>query len=140
MIMRINDLNGEIICTKNVNIHDDIIKHIKYDCLNSKLTLLVMADNDEKNEYTIVFTNVVGLELTSCDYWGRSPHVLDFEYVSYEKRTLLPRLLNAERDYPLSLHCKLITNKKYIETIVTFTSGDKMIIACEYIDFNKAIE
>ena len=71
--------------------------------------------------------------MTSCDFWGFSPYILDFEYIEeYNDNTIIQKLFNKKDNnhYPF---CSLNDREKYIETIITFTSGDQLIIACESI-------
>lgn len=131
--MKINDSKGIIINSKDISIHDDILNQLLFDRTKCEILLLITKSNNMNNEYAIKFVNVVGFEMTSCNFWGISPHILDFEYVEYENRTLLPKLHYIKESSEIHHLCKLVTNINYIETIITFTSGDKLTIACEYI-------
>ena len=133
IIMRIDKSNGDII-NSEVYIHDDIFNNLLYDKKTSTLKFSLSKSNDYESMYEINYINVVAFEMTSCDYWGESPHILDFEYVEYSNCKLLPKLYEEQKKMPYNPECKLIYKKEYIETIVTFTSGDQMIVVCEYID------
>lgn len=65
--------------------------------------------------------------MTACDYWGKSPHVCDFEWVKDKK--LLPKLLENE-------YADKSMGKDMIEVLFTFISGDTLRIVCKYIDIN----
>ena len=69
--------------------------------------------------------------MTSCDFWGHSPHILDFEYMESENRLIIPKLFDKEKLYP---GCSRLTKQEeYIETLITFSSGDQLRIACQEI-------
>lgn len=131
--MIIDTTNGRIINSKEVYVHDDILEELCFCRKEKKLFLSVLtAGNSHNKEYTIAFLNVIGFEMTSCDFWGTSPHILDFEYAEDYDRTLIPKLFK-EQSYNNSPFCPLKDQEKYIETKITFTSGDHLIVACESI-------
>lgn len=70
--------------------------------------------------------------MTSCDFWGSSPHILDFEYVEKSDNTIIAQLLK-KRDNDAYPFCTLTNREKYIEIMITFVSGDQLKIACESI-------
>ena len=131
--MLIDSLNGEIINSNEVYIHDDILEDFYFNRMKKKLHLTILKERNFNNKrFSIDFLNVIGFEMTSCDFWGSSPHILDFEYVKKNNTTIIPKLFEKKNnnDYPL---CLLNNREKYIETIITFTSGDQLIVACESI-------
>lgn len=129
--MIINELNGKVIDTKEVCIHDDILYELRFYRLEKRIKLIIEKELDETKKYIIEFIKVIGFEMTSCDFWGRSPHILEFEYVEVNDRIIIPKLFIKEKLYP---GCSSLTKEKnYIETLITFTSGDQLRIACEEI-------
>ena len=128
--MIINELNGNIINTKEVYIHDDVLLSLQFDRISKKLHLSLLKRNLE-DEYSIEFINVVGFFMTSCDFWGASECILDFEYLEHNERTIIPKLLEIGSNVPDSV-CGL-SNDSHIETCITFSSGDKLVVACEHI-------
>lgn len=130
--MIFNNINGAIINTKKINIHDDILIDLMFERKNRKLTLLLTKEN--RIRYHMTFINVIGFDFTACNFWGNSPHVLDFEYVDMSKRNIIPKLLKIKESTLCDPTCVLETQKDFIETKMTFTSGDKLEIACEYIE------
>ena len=135
--MRIDKSNATIINSKSIYIHDDKLSLLQFDRDKNILTMVLKQIWPIKFEYTIEFINVIGFEMTSCDFWGRSECILDFEYVEFEKQTIIPKLakkwLSVEKDKD---NAWLLENQ--FETIITFSSGDTLIISCEHIQFNKA--
>lgn len=131
--MIINVLNGEIINSKEVNIHDNILEGFCFNRIEKKLHLSILKEEKHNNKrFSIDFLHVIGFEMTSCDFWGASPYILDFEYVEYNDNTLISKLFDKKdnNDYPF---CPLNDREEYIETIITLTSGDQLIIACKSI-------
>lgn len=57
--------------------------------------------------------------MSACNFWGRSPHVLDFEWTDTNVQKLLPGLEQVrEERHP---QCKLSSNTAFIETIILHT-------------------
>ena len=97
--MKIDNKNGNIINTPSISMHDSVIFNFHYNRMDKKISLEL---EDEWNNYEIYitrFNNVIGFEMTSCDYWGSSPHIYDFEYVEENERTLIPKLFARERSF-----------------------------------------
>ena len=129
--MIIDASNGKIINSKEVYIHDDILEEFCFNRTERNLHLTILKEEEFNNKrYSIDYLHVIGFEMTSCDFWGSSPHILDFEYV--ENNTIIPKLFERKdnNDYPF---CPLNDHEKYMETIITFASGDQLIVACENI-------
>ncbi len=134
--MIIDASNGEIINTKEVYIHDDILEDFYFNRMEKKLNLTILKDEVLSNKkFSIDFLHVIGFEMTACDFWGSSPHILDFEYVEHSHNTIIPKLFEMKHnnDNPF---CPLKNQEKYIETIITFSSGDLLKVACECIIIN----
>lgn len=130
--MKIDKSNISILNSKVFSVHDDIFHSLAFDRASGVLTLFLQKDNGDNFTYKINCINVIGFAITSCDFWGRSPHILDFEYAEYCDCKLLPKIYEMQKG-PISPQCKLTLKKDYIEIIITFTSGDKLNAACEYI-------
>lgn len=131
--MIINAANAKILNSGEIYIHDDILEDLHFDHIKYKLRLTVADELVEENKYYIDFLNVVGFKMSSCDFWGRSPHIFDFEYVDSDDNTIVLELLKrVQKDSP----CRLDNPKKYFESVITFTSGDRLIVACESIVFS----
>lgn len=132
MKIKLDETNGKIINSKSVYIHDDILQDIHFDREKKKLILSILKEGTEKKEYTIEYIQVIGFTMTSCDYWGASPYIFDFEYVEKEERSLIPELFKVKNssDTP---YCTLDESGTYMETVITFTSGDKLKVACKSI-------
>lgn len=131
----INELNGKMIFSKyvkDVYIHDDVLEELYFDRKNRRLQLFNSKFGEIDSKYSIDFQYVIGFEMTACDFWGRSSRILDFEYVEHEDRIIIPKLfkIKEDNDYTNSF---LNDQGKYIETVITFISGDRLTIACENI-------
>ncbi len=131
--MKINELNGRIIDTKEVYIHDDILHELIFCRLRKRMKLIIEKYEMQNKKYEIKFTNVIGFEMTSCDFWGRCAHILDFEYVEQDDRVIIPKLFKRKK-LEFESSCDFLTEQgNYIETLITFSSGDQLRIACEEI-------
>ncbi len=130
--MIIDASNGKIINSKKVYIHDDILEELCFFRTEKRLHLSILDEKSDCNSFSIDFLQVIGFEMTSCDFWGSSPYILDFEYVEKSNTTVIPQLFEIKKndDDPC---CPLNDREKYIETIITFKSGDRLRIACESI-------
>lgn len=129
--MIIDESVGKIINTKDVYIHDDILRSLEFDRMNRKILLKFSSSCDKHNDYLMEFLNVVGFEMTACNFWGVSESVLDFEYIEKDSRVLLPKLSNMWSKVPCS--SQDVSYDNYIETMFTFSSGDVFIVASEKI-------
>lgn len=136
MNIKINESNGRLLDSAELSIHDDILVRLQYDRKTREL-LLKMKSHQEK-EYRIRFVYVMCFEMTSCDFWGESPFVLDMEYVEPESRTLLPRIFNIQKQYPDDFSTSPLNNGlPKLESKIMFSSGDFLIVACESILFEE---
>ena len=129
--MVINITNGEIINTKDISLHDDILEEISFDRKNKKLHLILFRECDNR-KISMFFLNVIAFEMTACDFWGESPYIFDFEYIAPDERTIIPKLFERKEKFD-DPACTLGYPEMYIETEMTFVSGDRLIIACESI-------
>ena len=120
--------NANTINTPSVCLHDSVFEDFHFNRDKKELYLKLLKE-DFKSPFTIIFYNVVGFEMTSCDFWGASPHVLDFEYVTPQHSVIIPKAMEECRKYNLPL----FQDKSFFETIITFTSGDTLSVACERI-------
>ncbi len=73
--------------------------------------------------------------MTSCDFWGSSPRILDFEKTGREESTIISKLFSIKNDTGFT-GSLLESEESYIETVITFVSGDKLTVACKCIDID----
>ena len=131
--MIITNSMGYLINSKEVYVHDDTLQQVVFNRCNRTLELFISKhNNEESSTYVIKFAKTVGFEMTSCNYWGESSHILDFEYLERTHNVLLPRLYSRNCG-EFAPFCELSSDKDYIETLMTFSSGDQLRIVCEYI-------
>ena len=134
--MRIDKSNANIINSKSIYIHDDKLILLQFDRDTNTLNMFLEQTWPVKFDYTIEFAKVGGFEMTACDFWGKSECVLDFEYVEGESQTIIPKLLKKWLSIEKYESNDFLLENQF-ETIITFASGDTLIISCEYIQFNK---
>ena len=129
--MVIDYSNGEVAFLTNFNIHDHIFNSMQFDYREKNIYIEITATGSSNQKYTIEFRNVIGFDMVSCDFWGKSPHILSFEFIKPSNYRLIKTLLEEKNN---NYFCSnLSKNKTFIETVFVFTSGDKLTIACEHI-------
>ena len=128
--MIINISNANIINTREVYFHDNILEDVSFNCKDKRMTLFIINEcGTEKRK--ILFEDAVAFEMTSCDFWGPSPYILDFEYIEKENEVIIPKLMKRqEKDYDAA---SVKIDNGYIETKITFISGDQLSIVCKKI-------
>ncbi len=95
--------NGNIINSKEVYIHDDILEEFNFNRAEKKLHLSIIKEEKFNSiRFLIDFLNVIGFEMTSCDFGDRSPRILDFEYVEKDNAIIISKLFEMKNsnDYP----------------------------------------
>lgn len=128
--MIIDASNGKIVNSKEVYIHDDVLEEFCFYRAEKKLHISVLKnESNYSKSFSIDFMHVIGFEMTSCDFWGPSSRILDFEYVEKCNNTIIPKLFKIKDDNDYQ-DCTLSDQEKYIETIITFISGDRLRVAC----------
>ena len=131
--MIINESNAKHLCSKEIYIHDDSLLFLNFDRDNKVMNLQFQKYATKSEFYTIKFLNVIGFSMTACDFWGASECVLDFEYVNVDERIIIPQLKKRWAEVPNPVRDTSYDN--YVETLLTFSSGDQLRIACETIEF-----
>lgn len=134
--MRFDSLNHGIENTREANIHDSIVLTIQYDYYHNTILFESKDDWGRNVIYSLLFNNVIGFEMMSCDFWGKSPHVFDWGCEEKTDQYLINRLF-AEKNTHNYMYSRLEDKDKYIEAVIDFTSGDKLRVACEYIIFEE---
>lgn len=127
--MTIDSSNGQIINSRDVYIHDCIFGNMFFRRDEKSLHLSLTKSWPVECKYSIIYFQVIGFEMTSCDFWGADSRVLDFEYVP--NGILIPKLFSQRKEE--YSNCSLKEQQDYIETVLTFISGDTLRIACEKI-------
>lgn len=132
--MKIDVSNCDIINSNGITIHDYILADFHFD-RNGKLLHLELSREEGEQEMkrvSVDFIGVIGFEMTSCDYWGSSPYILDFESVEKSCMNIIPKLFDRknQNDWP---ECSLSGQNDYFETVITFVSGDRLSVACKEV-------
>ena len=125
--MIINSFEGEKI-NSDVCIHDCIFNKMDFD-YNSKIIYVFLSEPD----VVIVYYNVIGFFSKTCDFWGKSPHVFAWKYITKDNSKIIKELITENESHNY-MSCKLKDDKSYIESVIITASGDKLQIACERIE------
>lgn len=128
--MRIDKSNYKFINSKDIYIHDTILMDIVFDYNKKNLFIITIVPS-----HALRFHNVIGFEMTSCDFWQKSSRILDWE-IETDNFVLIDKLFKQKEDN--NEYTPRLNNKEdFIESIITLTSGDTLRIACEYIIFDE---
>lgn len=130
--MRIDFTNKRIIESEEISINDFDITSFFYDQIGNKIYCIFRNDYIEKH-YLITYSNVISVEIQSCNFLGDSFKVLNWKLGEKSKSkttTKVAKLKNADYLKPQFEECD-----RLVETILTFYSGNTITILCEYIDF-----
>ncbi len=84
--------------------------------------------------YEIVFHQVRGFEMTSCDFWGQSQRALELTMTEGKERTLFPRLLQQRDARDRYRESVLGAEEDYLECMIEFISGDFFTVVCQAIE------
>ena len=114
-------------------VHDMQCYAVNFAYENKTLLLLLIGEHAEDASLEIRFNGVLGYEMTSCDFWGPSPHVFGWSLVPDNERALLPRYLAEAEEHGLD-QTSIQRNREYMEIEVQFTSGDTLTLLCRCID------
>lgn len=117
-------------------VHDKQCCAVNFAYENKTLLLRLLGERAEDASMEIRFNGVLGYEMTSCDFWGPSPHVFGWSLIPDNKRTLLPQYLAEAEEHGLD-QTSIQRNREYMEIEVQFTSGDTLMVLCCSIDIQQ---
>ncbi len=132
--MKIDSKNTYII-NSEMHFHDYIFNEFKYDYEYNTIKTVLQSYLEGKF-VRIEFFNVIGFNMISCDFWGRSPRISSIAVLEKDEYTLIPKLYEEKikKEYIFS---RLKKQDDYFEIFIEFISGDRLIIACEYINIDN---
>lgn len=133
--MIFNTSNAQQINSNDVYLHDDLFVGLNFERESFKAAFICF--NHKSGEYTVTFSDVIGLELTACEFWGAGSNIFDFEYIDPTERVLIPKLHEEYKKYTKP-GWPLIDNENYIETLLTLSSGDQYRVACKTVQIERA--
>lgn len=124
--------------TSSANLHDSIFKLMTFDYAEKCLYIEVVSDNSNDRKRVIKFINVIGFNMVSCDFWGKSPHILDWSVHLTQDQSIIKKLIEEKECYHYRFS-RLEDEQTYLESVILFTSGDRLTIACEQIELEDDI-
>lgn len=130
--MRIDVSNGDIINTKEVNVHDDLFHSLSFIRQERKL-FLQLGKCADSQPYSITCFGVLGFEMTSCDFWGASARIFDVQSIKRDEQILFPKLCRLRPELNVEGLGNLNPENDYLEILMTLSSGDQLRIVCESI-------
>lgn len=136
--MLINNSNSNIINSNSFSLHDAILQKLNFNYSEKKLIIQLSVDSIPNSYLELIFLETIGFNMTSCDFWGKSPHILDFEYVESKDCELLSSLREKKTNFPYNPLCKLNEDEVFWECLFTFSSGDTLRIVCETLQIRQS--
>lgn len=144
--------NENIHEVNNISLHDACFESFVFDRVHNRLETVVKPewpfvvppdfDSSESFEHAelkrirITCVDVIGTEMSNCEYWGASPYVFSLSILNGKKSHLVQRLFENKK--PEYKFCKLKSKDDYIEVLIEFSSGDKLRVACSSVRFGDA--
>lgn len=129
--MKINYENANFI--EKINIHDYVIDDIKYQINQNKMSIFISNPLEHKS-FLIQFMDILSYEIQSCDFWFPSPNILDWEVKQFPEQTLLNRIQHYQKSNNYT-SARYECLEQYIDTIITFCSGNTIELLCKNINF-----
>ena len=127
-----------------ISIHDDELSELRFIREKKELRLSMLAwetaevvPSEFKMKspcYEIVFHQVRGFEMTSCDFCGQSQRALGLTLMDEKGRTLLPWLLQQRDARDRYKESVLGAEEDYLECMIEFISGDFFTVVCQAIE------
>lgn len=138
--MIINNSNKDK-ANADLSVHDSIFENFIYEEESSVLKISFQQYLFEAMEYIpseISFHEVIGLEMTDCNFWGMRQGIMDcICFLPKDECELIPKLKEKfERENSNERLCRLYNNDDFIEAEIDFVSGDKITIVCKYAVYN----
>ena len=131
-----------------INIHDDMVRDIQFDRMEKSLCIILETFNltyemdfcnrnhlVPREEYKILFDDVAGFYMTSCDFCASDDRVFDILFKEKNEFKIMPDLLQKEEMFNED-ELKM-TAERYMEIEILFVSGDSLTIACQTMLFGK---
>lgn len=112
--------------------HDWIWIDLRFDYDSKRVLVQFSPPEDETKIVEVVFGNVIAFNMICCDFWGKSPHIDCITVMGELRRDLIKEVFSQKERYDYSASC-LKSEDCYIEVAVSGISGDRLLIACEFI-------
>lgn len=127
-----------------ISIHDDELTELRFIREKKELHLSMLTWETgeaiplefrmKSPRYEIIFHQVRGFEMTSCDFWGQSQRALGLTLMDEKGRTLLPWLLQQRDARDRYKEFVLGAEEDYLECMIEFISGDFFTVVCQAIE------
>ena len=134
---------------KYIYIHDDMLREMSFDRMEKKMYLLFASCGNSlgekkfctqnglrlKDNYQIIFGNVAGFCMSSCDFWGPDDRAAELSFKERDAFKIIPELIKRGKQFDDD---ELETTaNQYMELEILFISGDILTIACQSMEFDK---
>ncbi len=134
--MRIDAVNGNLLDVTNFSLHDALLVEIRFDISENALHVFAKTYGRPSDDLKIHYHNVIGLEGITCDIWSTSLDsciIFSLDYMEPSESELIRKIF-AEYSNDAIKQARLTAPESYIETVLTCNSGNRLRVACEYIE------
>lgn len=118
---------------KKISLHDGLITNFNYNNEERELNITYLDEWQDNKECNIIFIDVIGFKITSCNYWSNSPYISCIVPLQEYEYILMPELFKKAYDNPDWLNEHLISRDEYMELLMEFISGDTLSIVCKSV-------
>lgn len=133
--MRIDYKNMSIINSNTFHLHDAVFIGFYYNYEKCSIAFEAIEYHNRK-KFTFLFSNVFGFMMQSCDFWGKSSRISSWYVPDINERKLIQTILTERKSEDIQ-NSRIINGRKIVESTLELCSGDTLIIACEYIEFDE---
>lgn len=116
--------------------HDGYFSGFEYDYIKNIITFKVVA-NYYGDTLNCCFKDVFAFEMHSCEFWGKSASIYDFEAIIEKENQILINKILQENEKTKDPFSRLNNSPKLIELKITLISGDTLTIVCKELDVEK---
>ena len=100
--MKINICNYDVITRGEISIHDFIFNELKFDYEKKMINIILLDPKVQEKSVMIVYHNVLGFDMVSSDFWGKSLHILDWEVAEDKEKNLTQKIMEEKEKYNYS--------------------------------------
>lgn len=134
--MKINNINEFITNEKEFSVHDGEFYGFNYDYIHNRITFWINDNGWTPEDYLLEFNNVIGFNMTACDFWGESLRLNAMYSIDKKEDLEILNKLKIEKLNNSYDHGRFQNEREsdFFEIEIEFISGDRLRIACEYIE------
>lgn len=113
-------------------IHDAKCEEWTFEYASKRLTIRLNHGDGASGIINLIFEDVYVHHMTSCDYWGASPHIYGFELIASMSSGLYKQMIDEIKNMGY-VNSRMSDDRKLIEARIQFTSGDLLTVLCQHV-------